>query len=41
MRDENLQIIEVTLTVVAPWSSEDLFDIGVLSLALAHAAGRL
>jgi hypothetical protein len=41
MRDENLQIIEVTLTVVAPRPSEDLLDIGVLSLALAHVAGRL
>jgi len=41
MRDENLQIIEVTLAVVAPRPSEDLLDIGVLSLALAHAAGQL
>jgi hypothetical protein len=36
MRDENLQIIEVTLAVVAPWPSEDLLNIGVLSLALAQ-----
>jgi hypothetical protein len=41
MGDENLQIIEVTLAVVAPRPSEDLLDVRILSLALAHIAGRL
>ena len=39
MGDENLQVIKVTLAVVAPRPSEDLLDVGVLSLALAHVAG--
>ena len=41
MGDENLQIIKVTLAVVAPRPGEDLLDVGILSLAFAHVAGRL
>jgi hypothetical protein len=37
---ENLQIIKVTLAVVAPWPGEDFFDIGILPLALTHVADR-
>lgn len=40
MGDENLQIIKVTLAVVTPRSSEDLLDVGILSLALAHVDDR-
>jgi hypothetical protein len=33
--DENLQIVKVTLTVVAPWSIQKLFERGTASF-LAH-----
>lgn len=36
MIDEDLKIVEVSLTVVAPWPSQDLLDIRMLSLGLAH-----
>lgn len=37
MVDENLEIVEVTLTVVAPWSLQYLFEIWMLPLVvLAH-----
>lgn len=34
--DQDLQIIEVALTVVAPGSRDDLLDVWVLPLWLAH-----
>lgn len=36
MGDENFQVIEITLTVIAPRPSEQLLDIGVTALLLAH-----
>jgi hypothetical protein len=51
MGDENLQVIEITLTfellalilevgvshtVITPWSSEKLLDVGVTTLLLSH-----
>ena len=34
--DQDLQVIKVSFAVVAPRSSQDLFDIGVLALVLTH-----
>jgi hypothetical protein len=34
--DENFEVIEITLTVIAPRSSKQLLDIGVAALFLAH-----
>jgi len=34
MMNENLQIVEVALTVVAPGTCQELVDFGVLSLLL-------
>lgn len=36
MIDENFEVVEISLTVVAPWSSENLLDIRMLSLGLPH-----
>lgn len=36
MRDKELQILKVTLAVVAPWPRQDVLDIGVTALLLAH-----
>ncbi len=36
MIDEDFEIVKVSLTVVAPWPSENLLDIRMLSLGLAH-----
>lgn len=36
MVDQDLQIIKVTLTVVAPWPREDLFDVWVVALLFGH-----
>jgi len=36
MVDEDLEVVEVTFTVVAPWSRQDFFHIGVASLLLRH-----
>lgn len=36
MRDQELQIFKVSLAVVTPWSRQELLDIGLLSLLLAH-----
>lgn len=36
MIDEDFKIVEITLTVEAPWSRENLFDIRVTSLLLRH-----
>ncbi len=43
MIDEDFEIVEVSLTVVAPWPGENLLDIRMLSLGLAHdrASARL
>lgn len=38
--DENLQVIEVAFTVIAPWSGEDFFHVGVVALLLRHGGGR-
>lgn len=41
MVDENLEIVEVTLTVVAPWSLQYLLEIWMLPLVvLAHDEER-
>ena len=40
MVDKNLEIVEISLTVVTPWSLQDLIQVWMLSLVvLAH--GRL
>ena len=36
MVDQNFQIIEVALAVIAPGSREDLFNIGAMGLPLGH-----
>lgn len=36
MLNQDAQIVEVALAVIAPRSSEDILDVGVLSLLLAH-----
>lgn len=36
MIDENLQVIEIALTVVAPWSGEDLIQVGMVALLFGH-----
>jgi hypothetical protein len=33
---EDLKVIEVSLTVVAPWSGQDLFSVWMASLLLPH-----
>jgi hypothetical protein len=38
--DENLEIIEVALTVVAPRTRQDLIEIGMITLLFRHPAGR-
>lgn len=38
MVDQNLEIIEITLTVITPRSGELLLDVGVASLLLAHCS---
>jgi len=34
--DENFEIIKVSLTVITPWPSQDLLNIGVLALRFTH-----
>ena len=36
MIDENLEVVKITFTVIAPWSRQDFFDIWVASLLLRH-----
>lgn len=36
MRNENLEVVKVALTVVAPRSRKDLLDIWVIPLLLSH-----
>lgn len=36
MGDENLKVIEITLTVVAPGTSEEFLDIWVITLLLSN-----
>lgn len=36
MGDQELEIFEISFAVVAPWPRQELFDIGLLSLLLAH-----
>ena len=36
MVDQDLQVVEVALTIVAPWPGQDLLDIGMFALVLAH-----
>jgi hypothetical protein len=38
MRDENLQIVKVSFTVVAPRTRQDLLDVGMIPLLLPHDA---
>lgn len=37
--DQDLEIIKVSFTVIAPWPSEDLVGIGVSALLLGHGLG--
>lgn len=37
--DQDLEVVEVALAVVAPRTSKDLLDVGVISLLLAHVDG--
>lgn len=37
MVDQNLQIVEVAFAIIAPWSRDDLFNVGMLSLGLPHS----
>lgn len=39
--DEDLHVVEVALTVIAPWSREDFFGIWVASLLFGHFGGQL
>jgi hypothetical protein len=41
MVDENFQVIEVTLTVVAPWPREHFIQIRVIPLLLGHLDNQL
>ena len=34
--DEDLEIVKVALTVVAPWSRQDLVNVWVITLLLGH-----
>lgn len=36
MIDQNLEIIKITLTVIAPWPGEDLLEVRMLPLGLDH-----
>jgi hypothetical protein len=36
MIDENLEVVEIALAVVAPWSRKDFFDVGMMTLLLGH-----
>ena len=36
--DENLQIIEISFTVVAPWPGDNFIEVGVFPLILDHCA---
>ena len=36
MGDEDLEIVEVTLAVVTPWSADDLLYVRSTALLLAH-----
>jgi len=36
MRYENFQVVKVAFTVVAPRATQDLFNIGMIPLLLAH-----
>lgn len=40
VRDEDLQVIEITLTIIAPWPSQQLLNIGMTALLLAHLTDR-
>jgi hypothetical protein len=40
MIDEHFLVIEVAFTIVAPWPAENLINIGVAALLLAHAVGN-
>jgi hypothetical protein len=36
MRDENLQVIKITLTVITPGTSKDFLDVWMTTLLLSH-----
>ena len=40
MINQDLEIIKVAFTVVAPGSSQDLFDVGMVALLLGHGELR-
>jgi hypothetical protein len=40
MIDENLEIVEVALTVVAPRTRKDLVEVGMIALLFRHLDGR-
>ena len=37
--NENLEIVKVTLAVIAPWSRKDFFHVGMTALLLRHREG--
>jgi hypothetical protein len=39
MRNQELEIFKISLAVVTPWSRQELLDVGLLSLLLAHLGG--
>lgn len=41
MIDKHFLVIEIALAVVAPWPAENLLDIGMTTLLLAHSVGKL
>jgi len=36
MVDQDLEVVKVAFAVVTPWSRQDLFNVGVVTLLLGH-----
>ena len=36
VRDEDLEVVEVAFTVIAPWPGKEFFEVGMTALLLAH-----
>jgi len=36
MIDQDLEIVKIALAVVAPWSRENFFNVGVIALLFCH-----
>lgn len=36
MVNEDLEVVEITFTIITPWSRQDFFDIWMASLLLRH-----